>query len=99
MTLPKAIAALRSPAQAALMKTSGEIDRIDRQLGISAWDRPAIGAWADGAENSIMTVATGATMDQLRVAGAMKGAVANQKSVLVADNARAADTQRPTPRR
>ena len=30
-----------------------------------------------------MTVTTGATMDQLRVAAAMKGAVANQKSVLV----------------
>ena len=81
MGLPKAVSALAGPAVKAWLKTSSE---IDQGLGIAAWDRPAIsGPWADGAEPSVMTVTTGATMDQLRVAAAMKGAVANQKSVLV----------------
>ncbi len=63
-----------------MLKTSSE---VDQGLGIAARDQSAIGAWADGAENAVMTVTAGADMAKLRLAGAMKGALANQKAVLV----------------
>jgi hypothetical protein len=43
-----------------------------------------IGAWSDGAENSVIThVAAGASFEALEAAGAMMGSLAHQKAVLV----------------
>jgi hypothetical protein len=52
-------------------------------MGLRTRDRPAIGAWSDGAENSIMTEIDGGTFDQLRVAAAMKAHIADQKATLI----------------
>jgi hypothetical protein len=57
---------------------------IDSQLGLhGASNKNVIGAWADGAENSLMVVAPGASPDVMRAAMAMKGYLADQKSVLM----------------
>jgi hypothetical protein len=59
---------------------SGE---IDRQLHQYATDNNMIGAWADGAENSVMTTVSPADWDKLRVSAAMKGYLADQKQTLI----------------
>lgn len=82
LTFGQAVAALDSKAQANLRQAS---DFIDGRLGISGESHPAIGAWADGAENSMMFSAPGATTEQMRAASAMKGWLADQKSVLIFD--------------
>ena len=56
---------------------------IDRALGIKGENHPVIGAWSDGAENSIMVTSPGASTAQVRAASAMKGYIADQKAVLV----------------
>src|SRR5215471_7845486 len=68
--------------QTSLRQASSE---IDHQLGMFAQDDNTIGAWKDGAENSLMTITSGstATWDKLRVSGAMKGYLADQKQVLI----------------
>jgi hypothetical protein len=66
--------------QMAMLQASRE---IDEGLGIKSHDLSAIGAWSDGAENSVMTITRGATFDQLKAAAAMKGALARQRAVLV----------------
>jgi GNAT superfamily N-acetyltransferase len=71
---------LQGDRQKALRMASGE---IDRQLGQQATDKDIIGAWADGAENSVMTTVKNADWDTLRAAGAMKGYLADQKQVLL----------------
>lgn len=76
----QAHADLHSRRQLALQAASSD---VDRSLGLSTRDRSAIGAWSDGAENSIMTEFKGASLDQLRVASAMKAHLADQKAVLV----------------
>ena len=58
-------------------------DDIDRALNIKTRTRAAIGAWADGAEASVMSEVDGASFRQLRLAAAMKGYLADQKAVLV----------------
>ena len=59
------------------------VQPIDKALGITSENHPAIGAWADGAENSMMVVSPGASTAQIRAASAMKGYIADQKAVLV----------------
>ena len=80
LDFPGANEALASKKHEILTKASQE---IDAKLGIKAKTRAVIGAWEDGAEDSIMSVSHGASWDQLVTAGAMKGFLANQKQVLV----------------
>ena len=56
---------------------------IDKRLGIKSEQASAIGAWKDGAENSIVINTPSANPTLARAAAAMKGYIANQKSVLV----------------
>jgi 8-oxo-dGTP pyrophosphatase MutT (NUDIX family) len=80
--IPSAVKALNSKRHKALLTASHDIDAA---LGITdSQDRSAIGAWEDGAEDTVMTVSKGATMAQLKVAAAMKGALADQRAVMVA---------------
>jgi len=80
LTFEQAVAALKSPAQVKLSKAAGY---IDSKLGINSKNFAAIGAWSDGAENSLMVIAPGASVPQMRAASAMKGYLADQKAVLV----------------
>jgi hypothetical protein len=80
LSFTEAVAALDSDRQKKIADASAHIDAA---LGIKSTNYPAIGAWADGAENSIMVVAPGASLAQIRAASAMKGYVADQKAVLV----------------
>jgi hypothetical protein len=75
-----AIADLCSDRQKSLRMASSE---VNHGMRIDARDTDAIGAWSDGAENSIMTVAHGASFEQLKVAAAMKAHLADQKAALV----------------
>ena len=64
-----------------MLEASGDIDRA---VGIYGGATSAvIGAWADGAEHSTMTVVDHADWDKLRLAAAMKGHLADQKQVLI----------------
>lgn len=57
--------------------------KIDAGLGIKARTQSGLGAWADGAENSIVqTITNTVDWDTLRVSAAMKGLLAEQKAVL-----------------
>lgn len=57
---------------------------IDRQLGLHGQSSDVIGAWADGAENSTMLeVRDASDLETMRTATVMKGALANQKAVLI----------------
>ena len=58
---------------------------IDKAVGITPSEgHNAIGAWADGAENTLsLKAGSDASPEQFRVAAAMKGYIADQKSVLV----------------
>lgn len=56
---------------------------IDRQTGVAGREDDVIGAWADGAENSVMLTAKGANLSQLRLNAAMKGLLGHQKSILI----------------
>jgi len=75
-----AVSGLTSARHATMLKASAAINDA---LHLDARDQSAIGAWADGAENSVMTIAHHATFDQLKTAAAMKGHVADQKAALV----------------
>src|SRR5262245_19308867 len=47
---------------------------IDEKLGISeSTNRNVLGAWSDGAENSMMVIAHNASPEQMRAEAAMKG--------------------------
>jgi hypothetical protein len=72
--------AIQGDRQKALRMASAE---VDRQLGNKGQDTDIIGAWADGAENSVMTVIDNADWDRMKTAAAMKGYLADQKSVLI----------------
>jgi hypothetical protein len=74
-----AVAALKSPQQGSLLSAS---TAIDRGLGIKAKEANTIGAWQDGAENSVMMTA-GSDWDHTVAATVMKGHLAVQKQVLV----------------
>lgn len=80
LDLKSAVRELGGKHQAALEKVAGEINR-SLKIG-SARETPVVGAWADGAENSVMMTAH-TDWDRAVTASAMKGYLANQKSVLV----------------
>ena len=76
----QAVSAIKGEQQRQLKDAS---EFIDKGLGIEATHYDIIGAWADGAENSVASVIPTSKWDNLRVAAAMKGYIADQKSVLV----------------
>jgi hypothetical protein len=80
LSFEQARAALGSQAQKELRSISQEIDRT---LGITSSTSSVIGAWADGAENSLMVEMHGADPVVERAALAMKGHIADQKQVLL----------------
>jgi hypothetical protein len=77
-----AVAGMKSARQRALLIAGNE---IDRRLGLHGMSKSVVGAWSDGAENSVMTQTTGDDFEHLRVAAAMKGYLADQKAVLAFD--------------
>lgn len=81
LTFSQAISAVGDARHRALAHASND---IDARLGIRhPSNKPVVGAWSDGAEQALMYKMPGATMDQARVASAMKGYIANQKAVLL----------------
>lgn len=59
-------------------------DEVDKGLGLKPEVHPVIGMWADGAENSTMSViSSNPPWDVLVQSAAMKGHLANQKQVLI----------------
>lgn len=57
---------------------------VDAAVGIEVASEAAIGAWADGAENSIVCrFPAGTDFETVRAAAAMKGLIGEQKAVLV----------------
>lgn len=81
LTFEEAKDAIDSDDQQRLAEAS---DFIDQSLGLKdANNAAAIGAWRDGAENSLVVSMPGATYDEAAVAMAMKGYVGDQKSVVV----------------
>lgn len=78
--IDQALAALKSDRHQKLM---ADADKIDQLVGIHGTHAGAIGAWADGAENTIIEKIGGhPTFDQIRTSAAMKGLIAEQKAVL-----------------
>lgn len=80
MNFHQALEGLSSARHLTLRKVS---NTIHDGLRIDAKDQDCIGAWSDGAENSIMTIVPHASFEQLKVEAAMKGHLADQKSALV----------------
>lgn len=79
--LNEAIAGLSSNRQRILREAS---QAIDIGLDLPSRDTSAVGAWSDGAENSIVSaIVANPPWDKLVVSGAMKGHIADQKAVLV----------------
>lgn len=71
---------LRSDRQKAARQQS---DSIDAKLGLRSQSYDAIGDWADGAENSVVSSYEGITdFNKLREAAARKGLAWNQKAVI-----------------
>jgi thioredoxin reductase len=81
LSFNEARAALSSPRQKVLAEAS---DDIDRRLGkTQAHAQGVVGAWSDGAENSLMMNMPGWSHDEARLALAMKGYIGDQKSALL----------------
>ena len=81
LTFGQAVAGLSSPRQKVLTAASND---IDTQLGKQpASAQNVVGAWSDGAENSLLLKMPGWTTGEARVALAMKGWIGDQKSVLL----------------
>jgi len=80
LDLQDAIKETTSPRHKTMIKAARDINKL---IGFESEEHSAIGAWLDGAENSVMSVTHGATMAQLRTAAAMEGALANQRSVMI----------------
>lgn len=75
----EAKAGVHSPRQQYLTRA---FRAVDHALGLASDNRPIIGAWRDGAENSVISRLENVSWEQLRTAAAMKGWLANQKQVL-----------------
>jgi hypothetical protein len=80
LDFPQAIAGLKSNRQRILEQAARE---IDQGLKLRSHNIAAVGAWSDGAENSIMSEIDGGTFEELSVAAAMKAHLAEQKDALV----------------
>lgn len=80
LDLPGAVKELKSKQQAVLRLASADInDSVGLKDG---HDTSMVGAWKDGAENSLMT-GSDAPWENLELAGAMKAHLADQKSALI----------------
>jgi hypothetical protein len=80
LSFEQAFARLQSLQERRALK---QFAQIDYELGIEAHDQPAIGDWADGAENSVFSFVRNADWDTLRYSAALKGQAEKQKAVLV----------------
>ena len=74
--------AIKELASRQQLKLLGASADIHKKLSIQALDTSIIGAWSDGAENSVMT-RYDADWEQTLLAGVMKAHLADQKAVLV----------------
>jgi hypothetical protein len=79
LSFDQAHAALNGARQKAMLKTAAEIDDA---LGLKESERSVIGAWSDGAENSVLATLPDASWDEIKLSAAMKGYVGDQKAVL-----------------
>ena len=81
LNLAEAVNHMQSRSQEQLRAASQSIDRT--VVGFSSHDDDVIGAWRDGAENSVMTtIHDNVPWEQVKLSAAMKGYIANQKQVL-----------------
>ncbi len=81
LSFEQAVSGLKTKRQKLL---AGISHQIDDDLGINDIRiNHVVGAWADGAENSVMTNSASADPDIEEAAAAMKGYLANQKAVLL----------------
>lgn len=78
-----AVQALDSDQQKMLREASSH---INRELDQATHEYDIVGAWADGAENSVMGITEKGNWDKLVLSAAMKGHLADQKQVLVFQN-------------
>jgi len=75
--------AIKTPEQALYIDTFNKVDNL---LGTSGVHTSVLGAWSDGAENSVMQMTHGIELNKLEVSAAMKGYLAEQKAVVVFRN-------------
>lgn len=75
-----ATADLDGPRQKAFKQAANE---IDGEMGMPHTNTDIVGAWKDGAENSLLTESADNNMANLKFSAAMKGYLGNQKAVLV----------------
>jgi hypothetical protein len=68
-----------------LLRTLSE--EVDDALGMHSTSRGIIGAWADGAEDSVITEADGVDWETLKASVAMKASLADQKAALIFQDA------------
>lgn len=81
MTGGQANRKLRTKEHQRYVKAFSEVDSI---LGVSASQASAVGAWADGGENStVQTYGKNVSYEQLSVSTAMKAMLAEQKAAVV----------------
>ena len=78
MTFTDAVGALSSPQQRALRDAQLYINAA---LGLHGRETDIVGAWTDGAENSVMSTIEHASWDKLALSASMIGALADQKAV------------------
>jgi ADP-Ribosyltransferase in polyvalent proteins len=80
MGFDDAVRAMGEPRSKEVLQASQEVDGI---VGLNIRHFPALGAWSDGAENSLLCrVEPPATYDEIKVSAAMKGMLADQKAVI-----------------
>lgn len=80
LTFEEARTALSGQRQADILAMN---KRIDDLVGLDSTPSAAIGAWSDGAENSIISLIQNGDPEDMRAAAAMKGLIAEQKAVLL----------------
>ena len=80
LTIDQVIGELHGQRAQNIIDQSREVDKI---LGIDSSHAAAVGAWVDGAENSILvTIPHQVSYDQIETSAAMKGMLADQKAVI-----------------
>lgn len=83
LDIHQAIRAIGSHHHEQFKRAADQIDAITNAAGV---EQSVIGAWKDGAEDSMMIVMPKMSHDDLVLNAAMKGALGRQKSVLVFDD-------------
>jgi hypothetical protein len=85
MNFGEAAKDLRSGKRHQMLETTSR--EVDSRLGLLSRNVGIIGAWSDGAENSVMTETEDADWETLKVGVAMKAFLANQKAALIFQDA------------